>query len=247
MATVNNQKLAVLIDADNAQPKVIKGIFDEIAQYGDAIVRRIYGDWTTTNLNSWKEFLPLYAIEPIQQFRYTTGKNATDCALIIDAMDLLHMGNLDGFCIVSSDSDFTKLATRIRESAMSVYGFGEKKTPQSLIHACNKFFYTEIFRNEEQTDDNAEDAENATTDNIEKAAEIFSQALIEASKEDGAWVPLAAVGTYISKKHPSFDPRNYGFPKMGQLVGSFNHVEKKMVTDENSLHSNLYVRLKNMP
>ncbi|KUL21954.1 NYN domain-containing protein, partial [Chlorobium limicola] len=146
MACDKSGRLAVLIDADNAQPAIIEGILSEIAQYGTASVRRIYGDWTSTALKSWKELLLQHSIQPIQQFGYTKGKNATDSAMIIDAMDLLYTGKFDGFCIVSSDSDFTKLASRLRESGLTVYGFGEKKTPSPFVSACDKFIYTELLR-----------------------------------------------------------------------------------------------------
>ena len=146
MATNNNQKLAVLIDADNAQASVIQELLAEVSRYGTATIKRGYGDWTTTNLKSWKEILHRMAIQPIQQFSYTTGKNSTDASLIIDAMDVLHAGSVDGFCLVSSDSDFTRLATRIREAGLVVYGFGERKTPEPFVAACDKFIYKEILR-----------------------------------------------------------------------------------------------------
>src|SRR6187402_2283546 len=151
-----NKKLAVLIDADNAQAAICPELLAEIAKFGIASVKRAYGDWTTTNLKGWKEHLHKHAIQPIQQFSYTTGKNSTDSSLIIDAMDLLHTGNLDGFCLVSSDSDFIRLATRLRESGLVVYGFGEKKTPEPFISACDKFIYTEILKQEPQTEDKDE-------------------------------------------------------------------------------------------
>ena len=146
MATSNNHKLAVLIDADNAQAAVIQELLAEVSRYGTATVKRAYGDWTTLNLKSWKEVLHRMAIQPIQQFSYTSGKNSTDASLIIDAMDVLHTGAVDGFCLVSSDSDFTRLATRIREAGLVVYGFGERKTPEPFVAACDKFVYTEILR-----------------------------------------------------------------------------------------------------
>jgi uncharacterized LabA/DUF88 family protein len=146
MASPNTGKLAVLIDADNAQASTIQELLAEVSRYGTASVKRAYGDWTTPNLKGWKEVLHKLAIQPMQQFNYTTGKNATDSSLIIDAMDLLHSGGLNGFCLVSSDSDFTRLATRIREAGLLVYGFGEKKTPQPFVAACDKFIYTEILK-----------------------------------------------------------------------------------------------------
>ncbi|MDR2259294.1 MAG: NYN domain-containing protein, partial [Treponema sp.] len=155
-AGISQAKLAVLIDADNTQPAIIEGLLDEVAKYGVASVKRIYGDWTSTNLRSWKDRLLEYAIQPIQQFSYTSGKNATDSAMIIDAMDLLYSEKLDGFCIVSSDSDFTRLAARLRESGLTVYGFGEKKTPRAFVSVCDKFVYTEILRDIQEEGDEDE-------------------------------------------------------------------------------------------
>jgi hypothetical protein len=156
MPPLRNDKLAVLIDADNAQVGVIHELLAEVSRYGTATVKRAYGDWTTSNLRGWKEVLHKLAIQPIQQFSYTTGKNSTDSSLIIDAMDLLHSGSLNGFCLVSSDSDFTRLATRIRETGVLVYGFGERKTPPAFVAACDKFIYTEILKPEQNLSDQNE-------------------------------------------------------------------------------------------
>ncbi|WP_201353616.1 NYN domain-containing protein [Hydrogenimonas urashimensis] len=213
------QKLAVLIDADNAQPSIIDALLAEIAKYGTASVKRIYGDWTLPQLKGWKEVLLTHSIQPIQQFGYTTGKNATDSAMIIDAMDLLYTGNFDGFCIVSSDSDFTKLAARIRESGLVVYGFGEKKTPVPFVSACDKFIYTEVLRAEEEESEEAPIRKLSTAElkRDRKLIRLLRDAVDAASDESG-WAHLGAMGNIIAKQSPEFDPRNYGYKKLGELV-----------------------------
>jgi hypothetical protein len=210
MPSPNTDKLAVLIDADNAQPGVAGELLAEVARYGTATIKRAYGDWTTPDLGGWKESLHSLAIQPIQQFRYTTGKNATDSALIIDAMDLLHGGSVDGFCLVSSDSDFTRLATRIREAGLAVYGFGEKKTPRPFVVACDRFVFTEILRPAV-----AGPAVSELHDDLLQP--ILTTAVTAATREDG-WAPLSVVGSLVVKSNPSFDPRNYGCQKLGELV-----------------------------
>ena len=211
------EKLAVLIDADNAQPSIIEGLLSEIAKYGTASVKRIYGDWTLPNLKSWKEILLQYSIQPVQQFGYTTGKNATDSAMIIDAMDLLYTRNFTGFCIVSSDSDFTKLASRIRESGLFVYGFGEQKTPSAFVSACDKFIYTEVLR--AKTDEKQAIAKMPSTKLKQntKLVNLLRNA-VEASSDDSGWAQLGPVGSNIAKQSPDFDPRNYGYGKLGELI-----------------------------
>jgi len=215
MSDVESKKLAVLIDADNAQAAVCSELLAEVAKFGIASVKRAYGDWTTTNLKSWKEYLHQYAIQPIQQFSYTQGKNATDSALIIDAMDLLHESRLDGFCLVSSDSDFTRLATRIREAGLFVYGFGEEKTPEPFISACDKFIYTEILREHRHIEDESDNA---------NLRQLITSAIDAVSRDDG-WALLSRVGGHITKNNPSFDPRNYGYEKLGKLVKNLNYLE----------------------
>ncbi|MDD1662712.1 MAG: NYN domain-containing protein [Methanomicrobiales archaeon] len=219
------KKLAVLIDADNAQAGIIGGLLDEIATYGIASVKRAYGDWTSSSHQQWKDKLLSYSIQPMQQFNYTTGKNATDSALIIDAMDLLYTGKFDGFCIISSDSDFTRLASRIRESGLTVYGFGEKKTPKPFVQACDRFIYTDILGKPETT------AEQKTgTPAVARPTEtprqlredknlinLLKSAVDGCSDEDG-WAYLADVGNNILNKKPDFDPRNYGYKKLRDLV-----------------------------
>ncbi|WP_448562501.1 NYN domain-containing protein [Trichothermofontia sp.] len=250
-------KLAVLIDAENISPKVIDLLFREIAKYGTIHVRRIYGDWTTPHLSSWKDQLHKYAIQPIQQFRYTSGKNSTDSALIIDAMDLLYTRNFDGFCLVSSDSDFTRLASRIREEELIVYGFGEKKTPEAFVSVCDKFIYTEILTQTGKTapDSPATIAENVHTKsarssgkdtNIEESIgveipedllELFKDAYEAVSGEDG-WANLGPFGAQITRLSPSFDARTYGFKKLGELVRKINLFEVKQRP------KGLYIKLK---
>jgi len=234
-ATTDN--LAVLVDADNAQASVIAELFAEVARYGTPTVKRAYGDWTTPNLSGWKDVLHLHAIQPIQQFRYTTGKNATDSALIIEAMDLLHGGKVDGFCLVSSDSDFTRLATRIREAGLSVYGFGEKKTPKPFVAACDKFIYTEILR--KPLPGTPVEAPVQTS-----LRPLLSAAIAAAIQEDG-WAFLGVVGGLLLKSDPSFDSRNFGFRKLGDLVKAQPYLEVKSVpSSEGSQSMQLFVRVK---
>ena len=242
MAINTNQKLAVLIDADNAQASVIQELLAEVSRYGTATIKRAYGDWTTTNLKSWKELLHTMAIQPIQQFSYTTGKNATDSALIIDAMDVLHTGSVDGFCLVSSDSDFTRLATRIREAGLVVYGFGERKTPEPFVAACDKFIYTEILRNEpEETKPGQEPVAE-----LPKLKPMLLNALKATVREDG-WTTLSALGSQITRSNPSFDPRNYGVSKLGELIrqqAAYLEVKEVRSGEGDSVQTHLHVRRK---
>lgn len=215
----SSDKLAVLIDADNAQPSIVEGLLAEIAKYGTANVKRIYGDWTSTKLRGWKEHLLDHSIQPIQQFGYTTGKNATDSAMIIDAMDLLYTNQFDGFCIISSDSDFTKLAARIREEGLYVYGFGEQKTPDPFVAACDKFIYTEVLRGEEETEKGSS-IQQMSTNELKQDTKLVNlmRNAIEASSDESGWAHLGQVGSYVAKQSPEFDPRNYGYRKLGNLV-----------------------------
>ncbi|TAH12596.1 MAG: NYN domain-containing protein [Curvibacter sp.] len=242
MATNTNQKLAVLIDADNAQASVIQELLAEVSRYGTATIKRAYGDWTTTNLKSWKEVLHKMAIQPIQQFSYTSGKNSTDASLIIDAMDVLHDDTVDGFCLVSSDSDFTRLATRIREEGKVVYGFGERKTPEPFVAACDKFIYTEILRTEpEETKPGAE-----TVAELPKLKPILLNALNATAREDG-WTTLSALGSQINRSHPSFDPRNYGVAKLGELIrqqAAYLDVKEVKSGEGDAVQTHLHVRRK---
>ena len=236
--TTNSQdRLAVLIDADNGQSAVADALLMEVARYGTATIKRAYGDWTTQNLHGWKEVLHRMAVQPVQQFRYTTGKNATDSALIIDAMDVLHSGRVDGFCIVSSDSDFTRLATRIREAGLVVYGFGERKTPEPFVAACNKFIYTEILR-----DTPEEQKPTEPQPPLPKLKPMVLAALAATAREDG-WASLSAVGSQLNRNHPSFDPRNYECDKLGELMRKQTYLELKEVpAAEGSGTVYLYVR-----
>jgi uncharacterized LabA/DUF88 family protein len=208
--------LSVLIDADNTSPSVVEPLFAEIAKYGVAMAKRIYGDWTSPHLKGWKAVLLDYAIHPIQQFSYTRGKNATDSALIIDAMDLLYTDRFDGFCIVASDSDYTRLASRIREHGLLVYGFGERKTPSPFVTACDKFIYTEILTQDEGNGQNRPIDTN-TLKSDTKLVNLLRESVDAVADEDG-WAYLGSVGQQISKQSPSFDSRNYGYSKLGSLV-----------------------------
>jgi uncharacterized LabA/DUF88 family protein len=236
MASSNNDNLAVLIDADNAQAAIIHELLAEVSRYGTASVKRAYGDWTTPGLKKWKDVLHEMAIQPIQQFSYTTGKNSTDSALIIDAMDLLHTGRLNGVCLVSSDSDFTRLATRIRESGLVVYGFGERKTPKPFVAACDKFIYSDILK----------PAKTGETQNKAQAEPLKPMLIdaVNAAAQDDGWANLGTVGSALQKISPSFDPRNYGFQKLGELVRKQNYLSLKEVQISSAGAVQILVRLK---
>src|SRR5271166_1878089 len=210
-------RFAILIDADNTSPRIAAGLFEEVAKFGEASVRRIYGDFSGQRLKSWAEILPKYAIDPYQQFAYTTGKNASDIALVIDAMDLLHSGRLDGFCLVSSDSDFTRLASRLREQGADVYGFGEQKTPESFRQACRKFIYTENLLPEAQVSTAEEGSSTKALQPPSAAIPILNKAMMQMETEDG-WVGLGAVGQRLANIASDFDPRTYGYRKLSDLV-----------------------------
>jgi hypothetical protein len=210
-------RFAVLIDGDNAQASLLPRILAEVSKVGLITVKRIYGDWTTTNMNSWKTSLHKYAIQPMQQFRYTVGKNSTDSAMIIDAMDLLHSNNVGGFCIVASDSDYTRLATRIREEGLFVIGVGEKKTPESFINACNQFIYCENLTGpREIRGKEAEEAKSDVADPLNLLVEGFNLA----AKEE-EWIHLAALGSVLRQLDPAFDPRTYGHQQLQSLIKRF--------------------------
>lgn len=219
MPNESTARLAVLIDADNAQPANVSALLAEVAKYGTAHVKRAYGDWTNTHLRSWKDELLQQSIQPIQQFGYTRGKNATDSALIIDAMDLLYSGRLDGFCIVSSDSDFTRLAARIRESGLVVYGFGERKTPEPFVAACDKFIYVENLSGQPEQESPRERRTGAQLKQDAGLITLLRNAIDAASDEDG-WAALGPVGSIISKQRPDFDARTYGYGKLSDLVAA---------------------------
>lgn len=272
MNTNESKRFALLIDADNAQAKAIDAILTEAARYGDATSRRCYGDWTNTQLGSWKSVLNKHAIQPMQQFAYTTGKNATDSALIIDAMDLLYTGKFNGFFLVSSDSDFTKLATRLREAGLEVIGIGKRSTPEAFRAACNKFIFTETIMDDEnvvdETKKNTKFVETNITasqntsntippssqnDKIEPPSKIVAPSkdvnlkklireAIEAASEEDGWANLGAVGSYILRVDSSFDPRNYNFPKLGKLIRSLDYIKVQQKNIESG--SNTYIRFK---
>ncbi|MDZ4047523.1 MAG: NYN domain-containing protein [Pseudoxanthomonas sp.] len=232
----DSKHLAVLIDADNAQPSVIEGLLAEVAKFGVASVKRIYGDFTSQRLQGWKQALLKHSIHPVQQFAYTSGKNATDSSLIIDAMDLMYTGRFDGFCLVSSDSDFTRLAQRLREAGLTVYGFGERKTPDPFVQACDKFTYVEVLRQDAAEAEKPEPAKpsgrvakKATTKTAtaekpkqpqQAPRKLLNQAIEEASDEEG-WAQLGAVGSYLNKLRSDFDPRLFGHRKLSDLFKAY--------------------------
>jgi uncharacterized LabA/DUF88 family protein len=217
-------RLAVLIDADNASAKIADGLFEEIAKIGEASVRRIYGDFSGARSKGWADTLSRHAIIPQQQFAYTTGKNASDITLVIDAMDLLHSGRFDGFCLVSSDSDFTRLAARIREHGINVYGFGEKKTPESFRQACRRFTYTENLLPEASANGSEVATAAKPLEPLSAAVPILKKVISQMESEDG-WVALGGVGSQLANLISDFDPRTYGFRKLSDLVRKTNAFE----------------------
>lgn len=247
-------KLAVLIDADNVPYANVKEMFEEIAKYGTPTFKRIYADWTKPTVSGWKNVLLENAITPIQQYSYSTGKNASDSALIIDAMDILYTGKVDGFCIVSSDSDFTRLATRLREAGMKVIGIGEKKTLTPFITACDKFIYIEILKKPDlepqqeignnKPSRNKKPQDNNPISKIDpKIIKLFADSIDDLEDENG-WAFLGELGNLLLKKKPDFDPRNYGFPKMLALLKSMNKFEiDERESGKNNI-KHIYVRRK---
>lgn len=219
----NDKRIALLIDADNVSDKYLKHILDEISNHGTPTYKRIYGDWTKPQMASWKNVLLNYSISPIQQYAYTTGKNATDSALIIDAMDILYSGSVEGFCIVSSDSDFTKLAARLRESGMYVLGMGEKKTPPPFIAACEKFKYLEVLASAAVSEEaKQEQPEETLKDTVTSRKTIIDaiKAIVDESSDEDGWVYMGEVGTKLSKRYPDFDTRNYGYSKLTPFIAA---------------------------
>lgn len=218
-------KIAVLIDADNVPSSPIKALMEEVAKYGNPTIKRIYGDWTKPQLAKWKNVLLENAITPIQQYGYTSGKNATDSAMIIDAMDILYSGKVNGFCLVSSDSDFTRLATRLREAGMFVLGMGEKKTPDPFIVACDKFVYLEILDKEAELDPKADKKPSKQLDRINPKLIRLIRSTIADLGDDEGWAFMGDVGNLLQKKQPNFDSRNYGFQKLTPLIASIGGFE----------------------
>jgi hypothetical protein len=240
--TTDTTRLAVLIDSDNTTASLTTELLEEIAKYGTPTIKRAYGDWTTQNLAGWKEELLRHAIQPVQQFAYTRGKNSTDSALIIDAMDLLYAGNLEGFVIVSSDSDFTRLATRLRESGMTVYGLGRRNTPAPFVAACDRFIYLDLLGQVPQEPAKRAAPDEEPVPSLPNLKRILSTAITSTSKDDG-WSYLAEVGSYLVKSHAAFDPRDYGHAKLGDLVRKESYVEVKDEPGPTG-QSRLWVRLK---
>lgn len=243
MTELNDLRLAVLIDADNVPYSNIKGIMEEIARYGTPTFKRIYGDWTKPNLSGWKAILLENAITPIQQYGYTTSKNSTDSAMIIDAMDILYSGKAEGFCIVSSDSDFTRLVIRLREAGMKVIGIGEKKTPNPFIVACDKFIYIEIIN---AGIDKKEPKSKTEIPSVQKSEliKIISTAINDLAEDEDGWVYLGEVGTLILKKQPDFDPRNYGYSKLTLLIKNLSKFEIEERWVNNGKTKLVYIRNK---
>ena len=252
MEATKDLRLAVLIDADNIPYSNVKEMMEEIAKYGTPTFKRIYADWTKPHVAGWKNVLLENAITPIQQYSYTSGKNATDSAMIIDAMDILYTGRVDGFCIVSSDSDFTRIATRLREAGMKVFGIGEKKTPLPFISACDKFIYLEILKAPQETvkspvpskDTKTESQENEVIRSIDKGLiRLIGDSINDIADEDG-WAFLGNLGTLLLKKKPDFDSRNYGFVKLLPLIKSINkfQIDERKSGKANIKH--VYVRTK---
>ncbi|WP_242120963.1 NYN domain-containing protein [Aestuariivivens sediminicola] len=239
-----NINLAVLIDGDNIPSANVKEMMEEIAKYGNPTIKRIYGDWTRPDLNKWKNLLLENAIIPIQQYGYTSGKNATDSAMIIDAMDILYSDRVNGFCIVSSDSDFTRLATRLREAGMQVIGIGEKKTPNPFIVACDRFIYIEILKKKTEQKTDSRDSQETLIDKItEKEIQLIQTTINDLSDDDG-WAFLGDVGSLLQKKRPNFDSRNYGFEKLTPLIKSTNRFDIEQRETPRSRHKLIYVKNK---
>ncbi|NJW52559.1 NYN domain-containing protein [Salinimicrobium oceani] len=218
-------RLAVLIDGDNIPSAYVKEMMEEIAKYGNPTIKRIYGDWTKPHLAKWKAVLLENAVTPIQQYGYTQGKNATDSAMIIDAMDILYSEKVDGFCLVSSDSDFTRLATRLREAGMNVIGIGEKKTPDPFIVACDRFIYIEILKNQSKESDKEKETKKSDYDKItNRVIKLIASTISDVADDDG-WAFLGDVGSLLQKKQPNFDSRNYGFQKLTPMINSIDKFE----------------------
>lgn len=240
MSESNHRQLAVLVDADNAQPASMPGVLAEIAKFGTASVKRIYGDWTTPNLAGWKDVVLKHSIQPVQQFRYTVGKNATDSAMIIDAMDLLYTRRFQGFCLVSSDSDFTRLAARVREEGLLALGFGEAKTPKAFVAACDKFIFVEVLREEETK---ALTNQELPVGKLKLDRKVISllRAGVEDNSDESGWARLGAVGSRVNKQSPDFDPRNYGHAKLSALFKATDLFEMEDRADVTG-HRHIYVR-----
>ena len=245
MANGDTARLAVLIDADNARASITEGLLAEVAKYGTAHVKRAYGDWTGTNLKSWKDQLLSQSIQPIQQFAYTTWKNATDAAMVIDAMDLLYSGRFDGFCLVSSDSDFTRLASRLRESGLTVYGFGERKTPKPFVAACDKFIYIENLAHPEPPEETGiKPTPKTSAAKLKGDSALMNQLrnAVEAASDDEGWASLSEVGHIITQQAPDFDSRNWGYPKLSDLIKATTMFDVELRSPGEGKREMLYAR-----
>lgn len=249
MNTDIQKRLAVLIDADNSQPAIMEGLLEEVANYGISSIKRIYGDWSSDAMRGWKNILLDYSIQPVQQYPYTRGKNATDMKMIIDAMDILYSERMDGFCLVSSDSDFTPLAQRIRQEGLTVYGFGEQKTPKAFVRACDRFIYNDVLRQQTSTD-NKETANPPITTRRLSANDLKQDTRlvtmirngIEDAADDTGWASLGVVGQKVANSNPDFDPRNFGYKKLGELIRAMQLFEVDERPMENSPAHNIYIR-----
>jgi uncharacterized LabA/DUF88 family protein len=243
------RRIAMLIDGDNAQASLISNMLAETSKYGLVIIRRIYGDWTTSNMNGWKDTLQSYAIQPIQQFRYTIGKNATDSAMIIDAMDILYENGVDGFCLVSSDSDYTRLATRIREKGIFVMGVGKKSTPRAFVNACDVFVFTENLQAETSAPKRTElkKTNGSTQPEVEapspEALPLLKRAFDLAVQDDG-WAFLGVMGSHVRQLDPSFDPRTFGYKQLSSMVKAYSKVFEVKMGKKGDGTYNVYVRMK---
>jgi uncharacterized LabA/DUF88 family protein len=237
----DSKRLALLIDADNASPAIMGGLLSEISKYGVLTVKRIYGDWTTPNLGGWKNILLDHSIVPIQQFRYTVGKNATDTAMIIDAMDILYSGKVDGFCLVSSDSDFTRLASRLRESGVVVYGFGERKTPNAFVSACDKFTFVDILTDPSEAPAPTK-VKSTQALKSDTALVNLLRSAVEASADEEGWANLGEVGAQISSQKPDFDSRHYGYSTLSALVEATGLYEFRRESRGAGGHTAVFVR-----
>ena len=245
------RRIAILIDGDNAQPSLISNMLAEASKYGLVIIRRIYGDWTTANMNGWKDTLQTHAIQPIQQFRYTIGKNATDSAMIIDAMDILYEGGVDGFCLVSSDSDYTRLATRIREKGFFVMGIGKKNTPRAFVNACDLFVFAENLVVEAQVQKQVESSkskpnskENTVIEQGPAEALVLLKRAFDLAAGDDGWAFLGVMGSHLRQLDPSFDPRTYGYKQLSTLMKAYPRVFDLKTGKKGDGTFNVYVRLK---
>lgn len=244
MTKDNQMRLAILIDADNAQPAIMEGLQEEVAKYGIASIKRIYGDWSSDSMRGWKSILLDYSLQPVQQYPYTRGKNATDMAMIIDAMDILYQSKMDGFCLISSDSDFTPLAQRVRQEGLVVFGFGEEKTPKAFVRACDRFIYNDVLRKDDSKAESAPSRRRLTANELKQDAKLVGliRNSLEDAADDNGWASLGMVGQKIANAVPDFDPRNYGYKKLGELIRAMQLFEFDERSMENNPGRDVYLR-----